>query len=117
MVVLRVACRIEQRDLALTRRIDDIFQAALTFRGVEFLLIAVAELDPAGRVVPKPFAQFGGGRDLLFPRVELQVGFADTPRPQAVDQNAIAIAFYRLERDRKSTRLNSSHVKISYAVF
>src|SRR5690606_41259404 len=25
--------------------------------------------------------------------------------------------FYRYSRDRKSTRLNSSHVKISYAVF
>src|SRR5207302_6406114 len=29
----------------------------------------------------------------------------------------IALAFARVRRDRKSTRLNSSHVKISYAVF
>src|SRR5438874_4878394 len=28
-----------------------------------------------------------------------------------------AVTFVRLERDRKSTRLNSSHVEISYAVF
>src|SRR5690606_39728877 len=35
-----------------------------------------------------------------------------TPRLQALD-----IAHHPLRRDRKSTRLNSSHVKISYAVF
>src|SRR5690606_39910767 len=28
-----------------------------------------------------------------------------------------ALNLYRLDKDRKSTRLNSSHVKISYAVF
>src|SRR3989442_2642527 len=31
--------------------------------------------------------------------------------------HSLAIEAGRLERDRKSTRLNSSHVRISYAVF
>src|SRR5690606_41404825 len=35
---------------------------------------------------------------------------------EAVDEIAEAVALEQL-RDRKSTRLNSSHVKISYAVF
>src|SRR5690606_41551029 len=32
-------------------------------------------------------------------------------------QGSLAVQQRRLNRDRKSTRLNSSHVKISYAVF
>src|SRR5690606_1459220 len=33
------------------------------------------------------------------------------------DRMAMAAVAYTIEADRKSTRLNSSHVKISYAVF
>src|SRR5690606_40476007 len=32
-------------------------------------------------------------------------------------ERALAVAFVQAQLDRKSTRLNSSHVKISYAVF
>src|SRR5690606_11520506 len=40
-----------------------------------------------------------------------------TPETGTEAIRAAHAAFDRLERDRKSTRLNSSHVKISYAVF
>src|SRR2546430_4387028 len=38
-------------------------------------------------------------------------------RENAQDDGAIIAAVDRLSRDRKSTRLNSSHSQISYAVF
>src|SRR3712207_7255816 len=51
----------------------------------------------------------GGGRDELRPaRVELAAGAVDT------GDEGLAGA---LQGDRKSTRLNSSHANISYAVF
>src|SRR5688572_32391542 len=36
---------------------------------------------------------------------------------QVADSNAVGRVVHRLVRDRKSTRLNSSHSQISYAVF
>src|SRR5690606_41360185 len=38
-------------------------------------------------------------------------------RLQGFQHLVVRVVSLRLERDRKSTRLNSSHVKISYAVF
>src|SRR2546430_10225265 len=52
--------------------------------------------------------------------------FLDTPAQGTLNENALAtkagvegslIAAYRSLEDRKSTRLNSSHSQISYAVF
>src|SRR5690606_41206731 len=62
---------------------------------------------------------------------QLEVVFADreggqltrlqTPRIGIFDEDARVLQIHAIERrarkDRKSTRLNSSHVKISYAVF
>src|SRR5438874_6216333 len=39
------------------------------------------------------------------------------PADQEPDQDLGLLQLKRLDRDRKSTRLNSSHVEISYAVF
>src|SRR5690606_15532255 len=46
-------------------------------------------------------------------KLKADLGWPETPFfvPEAVRQ------FFEARRDRKSTRLNSSHVKISYAVF
>src|SRR5207249_6970417 len=41
----------------------------------------------------------------------------DTPRAAALVSQLTAEQLGALEQDRKSTRLNSSHVSISYAVF
>src|SRR6266511_4574887 len=48
-----------------------------------------------------------------FSTVAGELGSADTVR----DPRGFAIKLYTEDGDRKSTRLNSSHVKISYAVF
>src|SRR3712207_8905554 len=57
-------------------------------------------------------------------RAELHVRFADwvSALPGAEDEFVEIVAYHleqacRLARDRKSTRLNSSHANISYAVF
>src|SRR5205814_6446394 len=41
----------------------------------------------------------------------------DSPRAARGDREDSAVVFEQHERDRKSTRLNSSHLGISYAVF
>src|SRR5438874_5225116 len=68
-------------------------------------------------------------RSTLFPYTTLfrsnggprQAAFVRTVTHLAADlagqDDLIAAAFQRLAQDRKSTRLNSSHVEISYAVF
>src|SRR2546427_8927700 len=51
-------------------------------------------------------------RDVVDPRDSVVGDFvADHPKPESVG------AFGRMDKDRKSTRLNSSHSQISYAVF
>src|SRR5690606_41520988 len=51
----------------------------------------------------------GSGVDLLQVVIEI---------PEPLDHEAMTVAWrHAARRDRKSTRLNSSHVKISYAVF
>src|SRR2546430_11922375 len=42
---------------------------------------------------------------------------SNIPRRLDVQSESILTSFKRLDRDRKSTRLNSSHSQISYAVF
>src|SRR5690349_22228827 len=39
------------------------------------------------------------------------------PRPRSPESSMIFVSSSRVRLDRKSTRLNSSHVEISYAVF
>src|SRR2546430_16951590 len=55
-------------------------------------------------------------RSTLFPYTTLfrsRLFFVETPAGTAIDLGCA----YTLETDRKSTRLNSSHSQISYAVF
>src|SRR5690606_41797351 len=65
-------------------------------------------------------AQFGRGRHPRQQRLDRIAGLAQLPRLRL--QQAESLLDHRLVvgqrlQDRKSTRLNSSHVKISYAVF
>src|SRR5207245_2909561 len=53
-----------------------------------------------------------GGRGDLHVRVHVW-----TPVKLTVEQRALLEQLAKIERDRKSTRLNSSHGSISYAVF
>src|SRR5690606_41667404 len=50
---------------------------------------------------------------LLVPMTGPQAGFGQA----MIDAATLALADVKADEDRKSTRLNSSHVKISYAVF
>src|SRR5690606_40849497 len=90
--------------------------------GVFILLISLASsprsgVDVAGR---RPHAGRPRGAPPLIGGISsvasLPMGFS--PRALAGADQAQGTIDYRLARqDRKSTRLNSSHVKISYAVF
>src|SRR5207249_1912736 len=72
-------------------------------------LAAVIEEEPAR----------SAARELGAERIERpRVGYADVARGLHLDrQEAKAARNVRVSEDRKSTRLNSSHVSISYAVF
>src|SRR5690606_40689457 len=62
------------------------------------------------------FNYFGVGR--LEPGVEIGAVDADLARALAASGDELGVArLVETLEDRKSTRLNSSHVKISYAVF
>src|SRR5207253_8894054 len=78
------------------------------------LPISRALLHPVRRLAADRRAR-GGGRDgaarAPSTRGEPDRGRADARRPRGGDPGAAR------RRDRKSTRLNSSHVAISYAVF
>src|SRR5690606_41277950 len=71
---------------------------------------------PPGRGIDDGSVALSLGAVLLAP-----VGFGQV-EPVAVDDDAVPLNVARgrygpIHQDRKSTRLNSSHVKISYAVF
>src|SRR3712207_7876208 len=53
----------------------------------------------------------------LHPTVKPVAMVADEPQPAALDHAALQRRRRLLVLDRKSTRLNSSHANISYAVF
>src|SRR5690606_36191918 len=82
-----------------------------------------ADAELAGPLVQMPLAGVDvhstGGRPLPLPRPAFGLlvgGPAALLRHPAVT-DLLVVVLQRRVRDRKSTRLNSSHVKISYAVF
>src|SRR5256885_4138311 len=57
-------------------------------------------------------------RSTLFPYTTLFRSVVGGGAQELIDQVAVAaVDFHAIETDRKSTRLNSSHLVISYAVF
>src|SRR5690606_41959760 len=89
-----------------TRRSSDL----VTGEGVR---VQCPELPEVHRLVQEPFVECFLQAVFQLPVVEVQ------DRIDLVDLSSLlrkfSVAFLQL--DRKSTRLNSSHVKISYAVF
>src|SRR5690606_41981094 len=90
-----------------TRRSSDLFVAP----DAEGLVVGVVDGDQQalGRDLPDLRQQFPGPGD----GVALEV-VAERPVAQHLEEGVVARG---VAEDRKSTRLNSSHVKISYAVF
>src|SRR6266508_7024704 len=72
-------------------------------------------------VVPAMMKEFGYKNTMQVPRLEkitLNVGLGEATQNIKVIDSAVAeITAIAGQKDRKSTRLNSSHVAISYAVF
>src|SRR5262249_4425245 len=54
--------------------------------------ITAPEFLPALRIVAEPFSQYAARRDILHPLVDRGVRLLDAPRPQPVDQYALAVA-------------------------
>src|SRR5690606_42106095 len=76
---------------------------------------AIACVLMSAMMSPLALAQDAGGDQAGGRQAERQAG-----EQQAVTLNTVTVTARRREeplQDRKSTRLNSSHVKISYAVF
>src|SRR5690554_4909049 len=83
---------------------------------IPFIVAGDPDLTATFAILPRLVQ---GGADLIELGVPFSDPLADGPVIQAASQRALAKGF-RLKRflpDRKSTRLNSSHVRISYAVF
>src|SRR5256885_13929959 len=70
--------------------------------------IYTLSLHDALPILVRPLSEAGPGRARRFTIAALKQGWAWAPRRPGPPL---------LERDRKSTRLNSSHLVISYAVF
>src|SRR3712207_7398083 len=64
-----------------------------------------------GALLPEPFRARGGGAG------DLVAGAPDVRRLRPRSRAAAGVVARRGGEDRKSTRLNSSHANISYAVF
>jgi hypothetical protein len=57
----------------------------------ELRAIAARELGLPVGIVPVPFSQLGGGRDLFAPVIEAGPLFAEPPRPQSVDEHPLPV--------------------------
>src|SRR5690606_41371862 len=74
--------------------------------------------DKASNILNNPHDRLGGKRPVEFLQSARPVVVLDEPQNLESEGARAAIASLDpLCTDRKSTRLNSSHVKISYAVF
>src|SRR5690606_20330167 len=58
-----------------------------------------------------------GRRSMLWPAIHAAAPLLSIAQPRGIRQAIRNTVFQLIAEDRKSTRLNSSHVKISYAVF
>src|SRR6266446_7950511 len=82
---------------------DEPVGRSLGARPCDFHVLAQDELEPAAQA-----SLDGGNVDLALPLRTVAIADREQ-RTRGVDRH--------IERDRKSTRLNSSHLVISYAVF
>src|SRR5690606_26132885 len=112
LVLHVIAERLEQR-AGLARRVDALLAADEVAEVIRDLL-AVAALDEGDVLlrlaVVLPFGNVDARRQVQLAEIQV-LGRRHLQR--LGDRHPLAV----VQQDRKSTRLNSSHVKISYAVF
>src|SRR5581483_7855798 len=90
LVVRLIVRRVDERQRTFLREGPQLAQQLVLLR--ELRPVAAAELLPTLRVVREPFAQLVTGSDFLHPLGEGGVGFLQSTRPQAIDENARSIA-------------------------
>ena len=76
---------------------------------LELPCVTLLELVPLRGIVPEPLSEAGARRQILEPGVDLEIVLGDAPRPDPVDQHAVAIALGRsvvgaLQLDRHRRR-------------
>src|SRR5205807_8470975 len=84
-------------------------------------IVKLFNVDPDSAMLVSAEAGAGDthrhGRSVLIARFEGGFQLVYKPRAIAVDEHCQYFIRWANEKDRKSTRLNSSHLVISYAVF
>src|SRR5690554_4506385 len=87
-----------------------------SLENLKLILLKLKKLNPNIKVVLDPILKASAGFD--FHSNEVQKAWMDIWKQCfIVTPNFDEIQQFNLKADRKSTRLNSSHVRISYAVF
>lgn len=89
VVVQMVFRRVKQGHALVQRAIADRVDQQRLVR--EFRPVALSKSGPAIRFVPEPFPKFCAGREIRLPVAQRGTPFADTSRPQAVDENPEAV--------------------------
>src|SRR5690606_41666887 len=100
--------------IALSSRVSVLFAVLLLFpfptrRSSDLVVVHVADAHDGGHDLPARPDDGARAAEAALPVAAVQVQRDPAPG----DERRAAVG----QRDRKSTRLNSSHVKISYAVF
>src|SRR6185312_7632662 len=90
LVVRLIVRRVDERQRTFLREGPQLAEQLVLLR--ELRAVAAAELLPTLRVVREPFAQLVTGSDFLHPLGEGSVGFLQSTRPQAIDENTRSIA-------------------------
>src|SRR5688572_31459946 len=80
----------------------------------EFSEILMAEIAEAGF---DTFMEIEKGFEAYGEEKKIDTGLVESIRKKYKHVNPLLLLFDKVEKDRKSTRLNSSHSQISYAVF
>src|SRR5699024_7085609 len=104
---------------AKLKEFEDRFSGSSTFRAMREAFDRTQEiLDAEYPGVPRTVAHYREFRDRIHSGLHAQNTVRMQPLSSSASYKATdLLPSDALERDRKSTRLNSSHVSISYAVF
>ena len=85
VIVHLVMGGIYKRDCTVARQVAQ--SVEFSAMPVDLRRISLAELFPAGRIMPEPFPQFRARREFFRPMVNRRVRLLDPSRPKPVDQN------------------------------
>src|SRR5882672_7890828 len=96
VVVLLIAGAEEERDAAAADGGDERGdRGRFRLQRVELLGVAADEFRPERRIVGEPTPQADARREVLQPEVDGRGGLRQPARPEAIDENAYAVAFRR----------------------